>query len=341
MFRTGRPRQRRVELDPVDDRRTELADGNARGDVGDHRSLFNRTPLDQRHRKGGQRRITGTGHVCDLEHRRLEVPNRLPWPDQGHAGFCPRDQDRAIELPRDARAGSLDLRVRRTGHAACGRQFSRVRLDEISAAIGFEGATLGIDKNLLSQRSGRANNLPEHPVTEHAFGIVGDHHDAGVSHRGEGRCDKPLLHFLRQARGNLAVDPEELLAAADDAGLADGRSRPIRHEMRGGYARSGQDVIQILCVLIVPDDPDQPHVASQSQTIDRDVGCAAGHRPVVAVQQHRNGRFGRNAFDLSGHVAVEHDIANDHDRIRPAFVRWHSVSLCRFSELGTRLGKIG
>jgi len=77
-----------------------------------------------------------------------------------------------------------------------------------------------------------------------------------------------------------------------DAGLADRRSCRIGHEVRAGYAGLRQNLLQIAGVLVLADRADEPHIASQRHDVDGDIGRAAGHRSIMAVQQHRNRRLG-------------------------------------------------
>jgi hypothetical protein len=188
-------------------------------------------PLDDPYRECGQRRIACARHVRHLEHRRLDVPNRHPSPDQRHARFGAGHENGPVELACDSCAGDLDLGIGRTGHAAGSRQFAGVWLDEISAAIGLERVTLGIDQHQFSERLGRANHLLEHVIAKYALGIVGDRHDVGVRHRGAGGLNNRRFSVVRQPPRDLPVNSEKLLPTAHNARLAYGRPRRICYEM--------------------------------------------------------------------------------------------------------------
>jgi hypothetical protein len=96
--------------------------------------------------------------------------------------------------------------------------------------------------------------------------------------------------------------------------------------MEGRHSSLAKDGLELLGILVVSDDTDQPDVASEGRDVDGDVGSATGEYAILRVQQDRNRRLGRNAIDLTRQVMVDHDISHDRDGFAMVSVGRHHQS---------------
>jgi hypothetical protein len=108
------------------------------------------------------------------------------------------------------------------------------------------------------------------------------------------------------------VEAEELLRAADDAGLGDGGERGGDDACGvdvGGFEGGGELALLGVCAP----EAGEERLAAQTSEVHGDVGGAAGALVTVCVAKDGDGGFGGDAVDVADDVAVEHEIANNED----------------------------
>jgi hypothetical protein len=137
------------------------------------------------------------------------------------------------------------------------------------------------------------------------------------------------------------VEAEELLRAADDAGLGDGGERG--GDDPGGVDGCGFEGSGELALLGVgAPETGKESLAAEAGEVHGDVGGAAGTLVAVGVAQDGDGGFGGDAVDLAEDVAVEHEVADDEDAdvVEAAFeeaedaVEFRKHSRVRIARLG-------
>jgi hypothetical protein len=108
------------------------------------------------------------------------------------------------------------------------------------------------------------------------------------------------------------VEAEELLRAADDAGLGDGGEG-------GGDDAGGVDVRgfegrgELALLGVGAPEAGEEGLAAEAGEVHGDVGGAAGALVTVGVAEDGDGGLGGDAIDLAEDVAVEHEVADDED----------------------------
>ncbi len=110
----------------------------------------------------------------------------------------------------------------------------------------------------------------------------------------------------------LDVEAEELLGAADDAGLGDGGER-AGDDAGGVDAGAVEDGGQLGLLGVVAPEAAEEGLAAEAGEVHGDVGCAACALVAAGVAEDGNRGFGRDALDVAVDVAVEHDVADDED----------------------------
>ncbi len=108
----------------------------------------------------------------------------------------------------------------------------------------------------------------------------------------------------------LDVETEQLLGAADDAGLGDGGERGRHHAYRV-YAGAFEDGCKFSLLGVAAPEAAEKGLAAEACEIHGDVGCAAGTLVAPGVAENGNGCLWRDALDVAVDVAVKHDVADD------------------------------
>ena len=107
------------------------------------------------------------------------------------------------------------------------------------------------------------------------------------------------------------IDPQQLMPAAEIAGLDRRRSASVRDEKRFEVREAGAERLQLLRRLIFTGQPDQRDFGAEGDQIGRDVAGSAQKRPRGAVFEDRNRRLGRDSRDPSLDETVEKNVADD------------------------------
>jgi hypothetical protein len=230
-----------------------------------------------------------------------------PCPHQGHAVLTLGHQQ---SLQRKAAAQAFGAFHQQSGVSADpadhGFELSQVRRNGGGAGVAAEIRALGIHENRSAPRPCAANELLRR--SERALAVVGKHHGAGLI---QGSVE--LRQGFRpcvQGAGLLDIQPDELLVAADDAHLGDGRHvpEPRRAKIDPDVAKHlGQQIRR----FIVSGHPDQNRPGSQRCDVEGDIGGASGSLLHPADVDHRNGGFGRDTLGVTMPVAVQHDVADN------------------------------
>ena len=170
-------------------RGARLADRDAGGDVGQHRGLRQRRAGRQRDGEGRDQRVTGAGDVGDLTRARREMHRRFAAANQGQAFDRALDQHRlAAGGLQSHAAGAIGLGIECGVDMGGGADLELVRGQHGYSAIGAEIRPFRVDDDRFAMGCDQVQQLVEHRVAEHAFGIIRQNDDIGTWQR---RFDAP------------------------------------------------------------------------------------------------------------------------------------------------------
>ena len=319
VFMQGTPQFRHA-----DGRGAELADHDARRQVGQRGRLGQFGTGGERSRQGRDDGIAGTGDIEHLARTRPQVNGFLPRTDEGHAVLAPGNQHR-LDAAVPAQGGRpFDEFL--IGRAASddALEFAQVGRDQAGAPIGCEITSLRIDDHGTTRTAGGLDQRAG--IAQCALRVIGQNH-----------CPAPFEQWLVQGQqvarldareAVLEIQANELLVPTDHAQLAD----------RGGIVELPEVAVdagrfeepgQFRTGEILAGDPDQRRPAPECRDIERDVARATRALFHAADMDHGDRRLGRDAIGAAVPVPVEHQVA-DHQDARPVKIRQgdlHAVSL--------------
>ena len=260
--------------------------------------------------------ITGTGYVEDFLRRRRVVPHLAVPADDGDALFRAGHHEvgELILLMQDFRCryDGLSFIGYRPSQAVA--QFFHVRRHEIGAVVFRPIAALGVDQDGNPGPIGFFDDALSQGIGEDAFLIVrqddtvqaGCHavvqpgHELFLFRNGQGR------HFFK-------IQAYHLLAGAEDAHFRRRRVVLAHDQARPVDMGVFQQLVQERRVFIVADEAAQKDVTIEIGQVRGYVGSPAQDGRHVVDFIDRYGRFRRNAFHFTEHIAVDHDVADDGD----------------------------
>ena len=112
--------------------------------------------------------------------------------------------------------------------------------------------------------------------------------------------------------GGLDIKPEELLTAADDAGLRRGgmgRGDHAEGVDAGGFEQAGE----LFLFGVIAPEAGEEGLAAKAGEVEGNIRGAAGAIVALGVAQNGNRGFGGDAIDFALDVAIKHDVADDKD----------------------------
>jgi hypothetical protein len=115
---------------------------------------------------------------------------------------------------------------------------------------------------------------------------------------------------LRDRRRPLPIVPQHLLALREEAGLDAGWALGGSNQAIARDTPFRQDRAHSPTIRVLADQADQIHLTAQRCDVGGDVAGAAQHLPCLLVAQHWHGGLWRDAVDVAGDVAVQHDVAD-------------------------------
>ena len=253
-----------------------------------------------------------------LERGNVRAPNRAAIGfEKIHPARAARHEDR-LETERSHQRfrSPLDVGVARGSAMArrCLGELLLVRRQQIGAAVLAKITALRIDRH--ERLSPSLDDGAKHLPGENALVVIRAHDSRrGLSRLLHGADHEPLIS-RRQRSACLAIDAEHVLAASHHARLQ--RRRPVAgpdHALRVD-SRAFERPQQPASGLVISDNADEPHTASERSEVERGVRRAARSVCFALPTEHLDRRFRRNALDIAPHVVVAHDVADDQNRRR-------------------------
>ncbi len=305
-------REERDELVVRDGRGADLADDDAGGEVGEVGGGFDLEAGGHGGGEGGDDGVAGAGDVEDLAGAGGRVVARAGGEDLDAALAHGGGEVVEAVLGALALGGGEEL-VEMVGETPVAWE-SSLRLGQTMVAPEYleRSEVLGSTRMGMSQRRAARMVAGAELVGERALGVVGE--DDGVDLFDE-REDAVAEVFDVGAGGGFAgfdVEAEELLGAADDAGLGDGGKG-------GGDDAGGVDVRgfegggELALLGVGAPEAGEEGLAAEPGEVHGDVGGAAGALVAMGVAEDGDGGFGGDAVDVADDVAVEHEVADDED----------------------------
>ena len=212
-----------------------LADHHRRRRIGGARCRLEIRPHGEQRRKHGDDRIAGARDVAHLDREGRHMDRLAALGVEQHAVLAHGHQHGLASHgagERRRRRGNLAMgRDRMTGGVA---ELLAVRGDHGRPAVDREIASLGIDHDRLPELAGLPDHGADDAFGEHALGVVGEHHRAGLRQRrgralDQGGFDLAGDRLRRFPVGAQQVGREML---GHETQLAGGRPRGIDHEVR-------------------------------------------------------------------------------------------------------------
>jgi len=282
----------------------ELADDDAGGEIGQGHGLRQVLASSDGAGQGGNHRVASTGDVEHFAGAGRQVQGAVAGAQQGHAVFATGDQQRT-ELQLGHQLLALGNQVGFIGAATDdGFEFGEVRGDQAGATVDGEVLALGIGQHRdIAFARGLDQCLV---VLQRALAVVGEHQHTDLVQQ---RFDIGGQRHRVGAEGFLEVHAQQLLVAAHDPQLDDGRLAGDALEA-GGHAHGLQAVAQAVGGLVDTSDADQEGRCAEGGKVQRDVGGAAGAVLMLLDPHHGHRRLGRDARGRAVPVAVEHHVAD-------------------------------
>ncbi|MNN10377.1 hypothetical protein D3C81_1232990 [compost metagenome] len=185
-----------------------------------------------------------------------------------------------------------------------GFELGQVRRNQAGAAVDGEVLALGIGQY---RNAALASGLDQRLVVlQRAFAVVGQHQHADLIQQ---RLDIGGQGDGVSREGFLEVHPQQLLVAAHDTQLDDGRLPGDALET-GLHADGVQPVAQAVGGFIGSGHTNQEGRRAQCGKVQRDVGGTARTILMLLDPHHRYRRFRRDTRGRAVPVAIEHYIAD-------------------------------
>ncbi len=297
-----------AQLGCADGRSAQLADHDARGQIGQRYRMRQLFAGSDRRSQGRNHCIASAGHIEHFAGTRRQVQRLLIRTQQGHAMLATGHQQRAeIELLHQLRTLGDQLCLIDT-MADDGFEFAEVRCDQAGTAIDREILALGVGQH---RNAALAGGLDQRlMVFQCALAVIrqDQHLDAiqqAVDLCAQGQRVGPERFF--------EIDAQQLLVATHDTQFDDGRLIGDALKARQ-HASSLEAVGQTLGSFVIPRHTDQRSRCAQRSDVQGHVGSATRTVLDLIDLDHRHWRFRGNTRGTTMPISVEHDIAHHQDR---------------------------
>ena len=300
LFALHRPTQ----FGGADRSRTQLADHDAGGQVGQRYRLRQFLASGQTGSQGGNHRIAGTGHIEHFAGARRQVQRAVIRAQQGHAVFATSHQQGA-QLQFVHQLGAAADQFGLIGTMTDDHlEFVQVGGDQAGATVDGKILTLGVGqyRNALGPRHLHQGLM----VLQRALAVVRQHQHLDPVEQG--------IDFGRQGlgvgiEGFFEVHAQQLLVATHYAQFDDGRLLVDALKVRL-YAGGMQAVSQAVSRFVTPGNADQQRRRAEGGDVQRNVGRAARTILDLFDLDHRYRRLRGNSRCAAVPITVEHDIAH-------------------------------
>ena len=295
---------------------TGLADDDAGGEVGElDRSAHGETGGDAGSERGDDG-VAGARDVEDLASacgKAVDAAQRVSegGPEDSDSLLAHGDgEELEVVLGRKLLAGGEEFGGVVDGDARGFGELVEVGADGGGAPVPAEVGGLGISEHGDGVFVCEIDDRPAERGGEDALGVVGEDDGVDLGDEATDPFAKPLRVFGRGHIAALDVEPQQLLIAADDACLRDGR-RGGRDDADGVDTGTIEDGGELCLLGIGAPKAGEIGMAAEAGEVHGDVGCAARSLVPLGMAEDGDGGLGRDAVDFTGDVAIEHEVADD------------------------------
>ena len=199
-----------------------------------------------------------------------------------------------------------------------------------TAAAPFQtrSVRMGVDRQHLSARRGRAADVIGQILIEQSLAVIGDHHAIDALYRLVDEFQKLRPQHRCQRERALAIHPHHLLMPRDHARLQNGVVARTAQHAGGIDSRLRQQAGEPAAAGIVAGDAEQRGLRAQAAQIARDIRRAARVEGLAGHVDDRHGRFRRDPRHAAPDEFVQHEVADDQhtqpcESRDPGCFSWH------------------
>ncbi len=285
----------------------------------------------------GDHRVAGARYVEHLARAGRHGGHLAGLLHQRHAAFGAGDEyrvGRAFGQQSTRRGGDLGLGAGRA--AGGGGKFLEVRRDAGGPPVAGEIVGFGIDEHRHAGAAGRRDRVRHDRGFQRGLAVIRQDQRAATGEPGIDSRHQRRLFLGEKPGAAFVVGAHYLLAAGDEARLADRRPAGAHHQSGFDAGALLQDAAQPGARLVLADQADQDRARAERGDVARHVAGAARHFACFAQPDHRDRRFGRDTLDLAVQEAVQHDVAQAQNgqpgeiHRYPRRIGWDAALMCSF-----------
>ena len=162
-------------------------------------------------------------------------------------------------------------------------------------------------------------SISAHFLRQHAFRVIGEHHDCNLRQNGEGTLQQIVISDSRMNADGASVSSRIICWLPERIRNLVVVGAPVTVVSEGSTPASASSDSRRSCSRSPPANPTHRDARAQSRQIHGNIGCAARFLVLQGSSHHRHRRLGRDALDFAPDVLIEHHIADDQGRnIAPA-----------------------
>ena len=193
------------------------------------------------------------------------------------------------------------------------RGLCEIRCENRSTLVAEEVGLLRIDTNGDRSFARLLEKPAQEILNDHPFAVVGDHDRRDILKDLHRRIADLHENVAVDLAGILAIDPDDLLVAGNQAGLRGRSPQRIGEKQIGSDAVCADRLAQLLAVWVIPHHADKPRATTEGVDVARDIRRPSEAKGLLARLNDGDRRLGGDPHGVPPQVAVEHHIAQDKD----------------------------